>query len=36
MKGDPEAMGRLTGAILLLFVAFVADLIWEVRKWLKK
>jgi len=36
MRGDPESLGRLTGAILMLFVLFVADLIWEVRKWTKK
>jgi hypothetical protein len=36
MRGDPEVLGRLTGWILMLFVALVADVAWEVRKWLKK
>jgi len=36
MRGDPVVLGRLIGVILMLFVALIADVIWEVRKWLKK
>lgn len=36
MRGDPEVLGRLTGVILMLFVALVADVVWELRKWLKR
>jgi len=36
MRGDPEVLGRLIGVVLMLFVALIADVIWEIRKWLKK
>ena len=36
MRGDPVVMGRLTGVILMLFVAIIADVVWEVRKWMNK
>ena len=36
MRGDPVVLGRLVGCVLLLFAALIADVVWELRKWMNR
>lgn len=36
MRGDPVVMGRILSVVILLFLAVLADVAWEIRKWFKK
>jgi hypothetical protein len=36
LRGDPEVIDRIIGCMFVLLGLLAADVIWEVRKWLKK
>lgn len=36
MRGDPIVMDRLIGCVLIVFTALIADVVWEMRKWMKR